>query len=159
MFKHVVKFSALTIALCSVGTAYATPLEFDVKANVPANTFYVVKEGSWVDMNLTYDPVNGQFVTNSSNGLRAHNSVGSIDAYLSAVPEMLHGNGTDSVALEVSVNSKALGVGQANAVEVLTAAEASTQNGLVVPLSVGSPDTNVVAGDYSGRVIMMFDAK
>lgn len=133
-------------------------VEFDVRANVPTQEFYVTKDGSWDNIVLSYDAVGEKFNTNTSNYLRARNTTGSINGYLEHAPTMLHTDLTTRVPLFVSVNGTTLKVGSADAVAILADTEANIAGGAKLPLFVGSSETKVKAGDYSGRVVMMFDA-
>lgn len=133
-------------------------VEFDVHANVPTSTFYVTKDGTWDSVILNYDPEREQFDTNNDNYLRARNTNGSISGYLDHEPVMMHEDLSSSVPLYVVVNGKELGVGSANAISILTDAEANVDGGVKIPLAIGSTMTTVPSGNFSGRVTMMFDA-
>lgn len=157
------KKTMLSIALFTgfTGVANATDpvsVEFDVRANVPTVQFYVTKDGGWEDVVLNYDAEAESFTPRSGLFLRARNTTGSINAYLDHSPVLRHSDTTTLVDLSISVNEKELMVGSANAVEILSADAASVAGGVKIPMVISSADTSVKAGNYSGKVLMMFEA-
>lgn len=158
MLKKTLLGIAMSAGMVSAVVAEQSTVEFDVRANVPTATFYVSKDGTWDNIVLSYDAEGGKFITNNNNYLRARNTTGSITAHLDRDASMIHTDLTTSVPLSVLVNGKTLKVGSANAVSILTKEEAGVAGGVKVPLSVGSTSTSVKAGDFSGRVVIIFDA-
>lgn len=158
MIKKTLLGIAMSAGMVSAVVAEPSTVEFDVRASVPTSEFYVTKDGSWDNIVLSYDAEGGKFVTNNNNFLRARNTAGSITAYLDHAAAMTHTDLTTNVALSVTVNGTALKVGSAAAVSILAKDAAGVAGGVKIPLAVGSTSTSVKAGDYSGRVVIIFDA-
>lgn len=159
MFKKTMLSLAMFTGFAGIANA-ADPVsvEFDVRANVPTSQFYVNKDNGWQDVTLSYNAESESFTPNSSNYLRARNTTGGIEAYLDHAPVLRHSDTTTTVDLSVAVNEKALKVGPANAVEILSAEAAGATGGAKIPMLITSAGTKVKAGNYSGKVLMMFDA-
>lgn len=159
MFKKTMLSLAMFTGFAGMANA-ADPVsvEFDVRANVPTVEFYVSKDGGWEDVALTYNAESASFTPNNSRYLRARNTTGGIQAYLDHAPVLRHSDTTTTVDLSVAVNEKALKVGSANAVEILSADAAGVTGGAKLPMLISSADTGVKPGNYSGKVLMMFDA-
>lgn len=154
------KKMALALLLTSSSTAVfaAETVQFDVEANIPSSTFYVIPDGNWnaTPVTLGYDPVNNTLDSVSRN-LRAKNTNGAITAHLDRAPQLAQIDGVESIPLTVSVAGKPLPVGSANPVEILTAAEA--QNEKLISMTVGPvAGAPLAAGQYHGSVAMVFDA-
>lgn len=157
------KVKTITAAAVLMATAFAAnatqDVQFNVEAQIPDNDFYVTGTGwesntqrmTWNESALRLNDIN--------QTIRAKNATGGIKAYLAAKPELVATGVLTPVDLNVSVHGKALNVSPANAVDILTAADALTERTMVVNVSgkTYTAATRPEAGDYSGSVTMVFD--
>ncbi len=158
MIKQTILASALLAALVSTVQAAPVALNFDVEATIQTSSFYVIPDGNWNTrpVVLNHDPV-ADVLKPASVGLRAKNTEGGINAYLEAPATLSQISGSGNIPLNITVGGVALAVGAANAAEVLSAGDAAIEKGLNVDITPAAPSGHA-PGNYSGSVLMMFDA-
>lgn len=156
-------FKKLTIAalLAASGSAMAadpSELTFDLEATIPADRYYVQFENpAWgtTKQTMSFDHI-AEVLTPLSTNLRMKNTAGKISAYLDSAAELTQPSGPGNIPLQVSIDGKELQVGSASPVDLTTAATTAEEIKAMV-VSPGSGATYTDAGDYEGRVTMVFD--
>ncbi|WP_368181173.1 CS1 type fimbrial major subunit [Aeromonas sp. R7-5] len=158
MIKQTILASALLAALVSTVQADPVALNFDVETTIQTSSFYVVPDGNWNSrpVVLNHDPI-ADVLRPASVNLRAKNTEGGINAYLDAPATLAQINGSGNIPLTIAVGGVELDVGAANATEVLSASDAAIEKGLSVDI-MPVDSKGHVPGNYSGSVLMMFDA-
>ncbi|HHR6132243.1 TPA: CS1 type fimbrial major subunit [Providencia alcalifaciens] len=153
-------FSAVALVMASSFAAQAAEIGFTVEANIPDNSFYVLGTGWEVTtQKMSWDETKKALNT-LSQPLKMKNSTGGIKAYLSEAPELRSSSSLKAIPLSVKVFNKPLSVGASNAVNILNANEASTEQRVAMDVSQTTPFTDTTrpeAGVYRGTVTMMFD--
>ncbi|KVH48397.1 CS1 type fimbrial major subunit [Burkholderia diffusa] len=146
---------ALALAAAS-GAAFAETQNFDVavRASVPTEDFHVTPV-SW-DVSevqlMNFDALAGK-LTPMNRQLHMKSTIGAITGQLVFPPTL--SSGTNTIALDVTVNGKKLAVDSAN--EVVTETDAAAgKHTLMVVEAPGT--TRPDAGNYSGTIQMVFES-
>ncbi|QCP59063.1 CS1 type fimbrial major subunit [Pantoea sp. SO10] len=134
-------------------------LNFELEATIPLERSYVKFSdpgfGS-TRQEMVWDE-NANILNNVSTTLQARNTEGKISAHLLNAAVLDHEDTpANNIPLTIRVGSTDLGVGPANAADILTAANAADEKTLPLVVSpTGTPTYE--GGSYTGEVTMVFD--
>lgn len=155
MFNKSIFSAALILASTS---AFAVPqdLTFDVVANVPTTSMSLTPQGGWTSIALPYDVLNTRLrAATKQLDVRTDGSK-DLEAWLQTTGAMQNGSG-DNIDLAVSINSVALGVGQANKVTILPAPVTTAPVIDLIPITVTPATGTHLAGNYNGQLTVVYD--
>jgi hypothetical protein len=136
-----------------------TSLGFTLEATIPDHRYYVkYADPSFGSSDQEMDWDRDMEKLNSlSTMLKAKNTKGKISAHLSSDAELVHSaDPSTTIPLTITIAGRPLAVGQAANVEIVTAADATTEKTVQLVVAPSSSAT-YEAGDYTGTVTMMFD--
>ncbi|AUH51942.1 adhesin [Chromobacterium sp. ATCC 53434] len=161
MFTRKFLLGAAVSAAMLSGAAMAEqqPLQINVTANIPTDSFYVQPLADWHlrDQALSWD-ARREILQPVSNMLDMKSTIGAIQGYLEA-PAELYGNGNgEKIPMVVKINEQAMEVGAGKKAQILTATQARDISRVNLSIAAPTPASGFKPGRYSGSVNLMFES-
>ena len=158
--KKAIQHVAIVMAFAlpaSAAFAETTDFNFDVVAEISAETFFINAVNDWdkVDQNLAWNPSTGALAT-ISNTLYVKSTIGEVKAHLTRAAELK--SGVNTIPLVVKVGGKTMGVAAAATQTILSAPNAVAGSNLAVEVIPTLPAGKLPAGNYIGAVALVFDS-
>ena len=133
---------------------------FEVSLTIPSRPFYIIPaEPDWIHrpQRLDWNPV-----TSSLSSVRKHFDVrhdsSAIEARLEAVPYLSNGRPAEDIFLRVTFNGVELS-DETTPRQVVSQVEAAAGKRVLLVIAPMKPDGGYRAGEYSGNVLLLFNAK
>lgn len=150
------KIIGAAAVLASSFAAQAADVKFDIQAVVPDNTFYVTGTGWEARTQVMTWNEGRNSLSEIKENLKMKNAAGGIKAYLQDAAQLYSAASNTPVDLTVKIQNDELKVGAASGVEIVSAADARTEQTRVMTVTQTAPG-RPVAGTYDGTITMMFD--
>lgn len=133
---------------------------FDVSLTIPARPFYVIPaEPGWIHREQRLD---WNHAASTLGGLSKYFDVrhdtSAIEARLESIPFLSNGRPEDNIALQVSFNGVVLGH-DLRPRQVVSQEEAAAGSRVLLEIDPVKPPAGYRTGDYSGNVLLLFNAK
>lgn len=151
--------SLIAVSSLAVAADKQQELTFELEATIPSERSYVkFSDPSFglTPQEMVWD--NDAYILNNvTTNLQARNTEGKISAHLLSAAVLEHENTpANNIPLTIRIGSTDLGVGPANAADILTALSAADEKTLSLVVSpTGSPAYE--GGRYEAEVTMVFD--
>ncbi|HWH87078.1 MAG TPA: CS1 type fimbrial major subunit [Pseudomonas sp.] len=162
MIKQCIVVALVAATILTATAAWAAREEhiFEVSLTVPARPFYIIPtEPGWIHLPqlLAWD-----FPTSSLRGLRRNFDVrhdtSAIEARLGNLPYLSNGRPGEEIGLRVTFNDVELS-NEVTPRQVLTREEAAAGARVALVIEPQRPVGGYRAGDYSGNVLLLFNAQ
>lgn len=155
-----VALTAMTALMGSLTWAAREEHTFEVSVSIPTRSFYLIpSEPDWIHrpQQLNWNPS-----TSTLSSVRKHFDVrhdtSAIEARLEAAPYLSNGRPVDDIGLRVSFNGVELSPDTVPRL-VVSAADASVGTRALLEIAPVMPSGGYRPGDYSGNVLLLFNAR
>ncbi|WLH34594.1 CS1 type fimbrial major subunit [Pseudomonas sp. FP2196] len=162
MIKQCTAVALMAMTCLTVTAAWAAREEhtFEVSLTIPSRPFYIIPaEPDWIHraQRLNWDHPNSN-LSSISKYFDVRHDTSAIEARLEAEPYLSNGRPDDDIALRVSFNGVELSAEMAPR-QVVSQAEAAVGTRVLLEIVPVKPAGGYRAGDYSGNVLLLFNAK
>ncbi|MBC8999033.1 fimbrial assembly protein [Pseudomonas sp. N40(2020)] len=156
----VVALMATTGLTASVAWAAREEHTFEVSLTIPSRPFYIIpSEPDWIHRPQRLD---WNHSTSSLSSVRKNFDVrhdtSAIEARLEAEPYLSNGRAGEEIHLQVSFNGVQLSA-ETTPRQVVSQEEAATGKRVLLQIDPIKPDGGYRPGDYSGNVLLLFNAR
>lgn len=156
----VVALTAMTVMMGSVTWAAREEHTFEVSLTIPNRSFYIVPtEPDWIHRPQR---LNWDYPTSTLSRVRKNFDVrhdtSAIEARLDSLPYLSNGRPGEDIVLRVRFNGVEL-KSDLLPQEVVTQAEAAAGKRVLLEIEPVKPASGYRPGDYSGNVMLLFNAK
>jgi hypothetical protein len=156
----VVMLTAMTGLMSSLAGAAREAHTFEVFLTIPNRAFYIVPaEPGWIHQ---AQRLNWDYPTSTLSSVRKYFDVrhdtSAIEARLESLPYLSNGKPGEDIALRVSFNGVVLSP-DIRPREVVSAADAAVGTRVLLDIEPQKPAGGYRSGDYSGNVMLLFNAK
>lgn len=156
----VVALTAMTVMMSSVTWAAREEHTFEVSLTIPNRSFYIVPtEPDWIHRPQR---LNWDYPTSTLSSVRKNFDVrhdtSAIEARLDSLPYLSNGRPGEDIVLRVRFNGVEL-KSDLLPQEVVTQAEAAAGKRVLLEIESVKPASGYRPGDYSGNVMLLFNAK
>ncbi|MGH8331523.1 MAG: CS1 type fimbrial major subunit [Pseudomonas sp.] len=155
-----VALTAMTALMGSLTWAAREELTFEVSVSIPTRSFYLIPaEPDWIHrpQRLNWNPSTSSLSSVRKNFDVRHDT-SAIEARLEAAPYLSNGRPADDIVLRVSFNGVELSPDLSPRL-VVSAADATAGKRVLLEIAPVMPSGGFRPGDYSGNVMLLFNAR